>query len=330
MRIVRNSASTGFTQIPNQAVRDKRLSHKARGILAVLLSHKDGWQIDAHALADDSPDGRKAILSGLRELVDCGYIVYVNRRGSDGRMRKEMTVYEVPPSPDPGPAELPVDNPSNRGSKTAPRSAKNAQVPPRSPHGTSVHGTSADGTSVHGTCIEDQQEDQKEDHPEDQRAAQKISQSARGAEALRWLKTNYGLTDEEASTAWKTAEARARDEVQNPVRYLTVMASNGSLADIVGAIQTRHNGSQPEPPDLQLIDGPAASLHARRTAIDDCRLCDHNGMTIADPDRPKRCDHGATTPPTQSPLMTVVPGDASSADAEQAAPFHDQQRRHAP
>lgn len=159
---------------------------------------------------------------------------------------------------------------------------------------------------------------------------QSVRTRARVREALRWLSANYGLTDTEAARAWEVAEARARDRIKNPVRYLQRMAERGHLADIIGAIQTRHNGSQPEPPGLHLIDGPAASLHARRTAIDDCRLCDHNGMTVADPDRPKRCDHGDTAP-TQPPLMFTVPGDGPDADAEPCEPpIHGQQRRHTP
>lgn len=316
MRIIRNSASTGFTKVPNRAIRDQRLSYKARGILAVLLSHKDEWQIDAHALADDSPDGRKAILSGLRELVDCGYIVYVNRRGPDGRMRKDMTVYEVPPGPGPGPGEQPVDNRPHRGSKRAPRSGENSQVAPRFPHGTSVHGTSADGTSVHGTCIEDQQEDQKEDHLEDQKTAQKISQSARTAEALRWLQTNYGLTDQEAAVAWKSAEARARDEIKNPVRYLERMAERGHLADIIGAIQTAtapDPAAAPEAPDFRVIEHQPTP-RSWRAAIDACRYCDHNGMTTADPDHPKRCDHLPPAQGAQLPMLTAVDGGGEAAD----------------
>lgn len=160
---------------------------------------------------------------------------------------------------------------------------------------------------------------------------QSVRTRARVREALRWLSANYGLTDTEAARAWETAEARARDRIKNPVRYLQRMAERGHLADIVGAIQTRHDAPRDEPPDLHLIDGPAATLHARRTAIDACDLCDHNGMTIADPDRPKRCDHGDTAPPTQPPLMFTVPGDDPSTEPEPyEPPIHGQQLRRTP
>ncbi|MGP4024384.1 hypothetical protein [Actinomadura sp. 3N407] len=96
MRIVRAPRPSGFVKVPNDTARDKRLSFKARGLLTTLLSYSDGWLTDADKLAGESPNGRTVVLSGLRELVECGYVTYRNLRGEDGRFRKEMWVYDVP------------------------------------------------------------------------------------------------------------------------------------------------------------------------------------------------------------------------------------------
>lgn len=97
MKIHRAGPPDGFTQIPNAALRDRRLSWKARGLLAYLLSHiDDGWAVDARRLAKEGPDGRIAILAGLNELVEAGYIVRTKHRTKEGRLITEMDVWDTP------------------------------------------------------------------------------------------------------------------------------------------------------------------------------------------------------------------------------------------
>lgn len=99
MRIVRLAAPSGFTQVTNSALRDERLSYKARGIHANLLSNSDeGWVESADSLAEKSPDGRHAVRTGLQELVMHGYIEYRKSQGPDGKWSTEMIVYTSPKS----------------------------------------------------------------------------------------------------------------------------------------------------------------------------------------------------------------------------------------
>jgi hypothetical protein len=109
VRIVRLAAPNGFTQVANSALRDERLSYKARGIHANLLSNADeGWVESADSLAEKSPDGRHAVRTGLQELVKYGYVEYRKTQGSDGKWSTEMIVYTSPksglrtPRPPPG------------------------------------------------------------------------------------------------------------------------------------------------------------------------------------------------------------------------------------
>ncbi|QGJ92855.1 helix-turn-helix DNA binding domain protein [Arthrobacter phage Pureglobe5] len=66
--------SDNFAQIHNAALADGRLSFKARGILAYLLSRPPGWKTSADRLAQSGVDGERAIKSGLKELEEFGYL----------------------------------------------------------------------------------------------------------------------------------------------------------------------------------------------------------------------------------------------------------------
>ena len=65
----------GFTQISNVVLLDERLTFKARGILALLLSRPADWRIYLSEISERSnKDGKKAIQSGFKELVAFGYL----------------------------------------------------------------------------------------------------------------------------------------------------------------------------------------------------------------------------------------------------------------
>ncbi len=87
---------SGFVQIRNEVARDSRLSYKARGILIEILSRPDNWETSADALAAAGPDGRTAVLSGLRELREHGYLLTTRMRLPDGTFNTVSTVYDTP------------------------------------------------------------------------------------------------------------------------------------------------------------------------------------------------------------------------------------------
>ncbi|MHB1075560.1 hypothetical protein [Thiobacillus sp.] len=87
----------GWTEIQNTTLRDARLSYRARGVLARLLSNADGWRMTAHELSAESPgEGRQAVLTALRELREAGYIVQRRLQGERGQWRTETVVYDTP------------------------------------------------------------------------------------------------------------------------------------------------------------------------------------------------------------------------------------------
>lgn len=79
--------SVPFAQIANAALRDSRLSFKARGLLALVLSHSGEWNATAQWLESQSQvDGRGAIQTALNELTEYGYRS-VSREHKNGVIR---------------------------------------------------------------------------------------------------------------------------------------------------------------------------------------------------------------------------------------------------
>lgn len=93
-----------FTIIANDAVRDDRLSWAARGILAYLLSHEQGWETSERDLADKSSAGRFAVRTALAELETHGYLSRTQTRDLSGKVSAaEYHVSDCPScSNDPG------------------------------------------------------------------------------------------------------------------------------------------------------------------------------------------------------------------------------------
>ena len=95
--IVRAPRYDRFTVLPNQSIRDERLSWKARGLLAFLLSQTEGWRVSSAQLAKQAPDGIHAIRAGLNELEEYGYLVRQKYQDPAGRWRTDSIIYDVPP-----------------------------------------------------------------------------------------------------------------------------------------------------------------------------------------------------------------------------------------
>ena len=84
--IVRHPHETSYTVVHNQTLTDTRLSWKARGLLAYLLSKPDNWTVIVASLVKEAPDGRAAVLTALGELEANGYLIRRGMaRGDDGR-----------------------------------------------------------------------------------------------------------------------------------------------------------------------------------------------------------------------------------------------------
>lgn len=58
----------------NHHLRDERLSLKAKGLLSLILSLPDDWEISIQGLAAIGSDGVAAVRSAMNELMDAGYV----------------------------------------------------------------------------------------------------------------------------------------------------------------------------------------------------------------------------------------------------------------
>jgi len=86
MSVVHVEKRERWTPIANATLEDKRLSYKARGLLAYLLSKPDDWTVRIEELAAASdPDGVDAVRTGLDELQQHGYATFQRARRERGR-----------------------------------------------------------------------------------------------------------------------------------------------------------------------------------------------------------------------------------------------------
>lgn len=63
-----------FTISSNRMLRDKRLSFRARGILAMMLTLPPNWRTHAEWIEEMGTEGREAIRTALNELEALGYL----------------------------------------------------------------------------------------------------------------------------------------------------------------------------------------------------------------------------------------------------------------
>jgi hypothetical protein len=93
-RIVKNK---NFVVLDKGFLLNENLSAKAKGILAYLLSLPDDWKLSIVELTKHFKDGEKSIRSGIKELIDAGYITYENPRDESGRYTGGVyLVFETP------------------------------------------------------------------------------------------------------------------------------------------------------------------------------------------------------------------------------------------
>jgi hypothetical protein len=86
--------TTNFTQISNEVLLDERLSFKARGILALLLSRPKNWKIYIDEIIERSDlDGKHSVRTGFKELKTFGYLELVKIWNDAGKF--EGTIYKL-------------------------------------------------------------------------------------------------------------------------------------------------------------------------------------------------------------------------------------------
>ena len=100
MAVFRVEKNKNYTVMSNVHLRDKKLSLKAKGLLAMILTLPDDWHYSVDGLAAISKESRASINSGLKELETAGYLTRRQLRDEKGHLTNtEYTIYEEPRSP---------------------------------------------------------------------------------------------------------------------------------------------------------------------------------------------------------------------------------------
>lgn len=147
-RIVRGPRSQDrYTSVPNETIRDPRLTWEALGLHSWLLSHDEGWETSERRIAAVRGTGRTKVRSMLKPLEEHGYLERKTQsRGDGGRFGDgDWIVHETPvvSKPDHGaetatppvsePDHGPVSKPDHTGIKTGPVGTVN-RGPKTRPH----------------------------------------------------------------------------------------------------------------------------------------------------------------------------------------------------
>lgn len=83
--IFRTHHTNNFTNLPNSLLRDKTLSFKARGVLAMILSNSGQWVVTSRWIEDSGTEGREAIKSALDELREARYAFHHMEKEASGK-----------------------------------------------------------------------------------------------------------------------------------------------------------------------------------------------------------------------------------------------------
>ena len=85
----------GFAAIPNETVWDDELPARAMGLLVKMVALSEGTKFETDKLVARVPDGREAVMTGLRALRRLGYYRVERRRRPDGRFVTGVSVSDV-------------------------------------------------------------------------------------------------------------------------------------------------------------------------------------------------------------------------------------------
>lgn len=94
---IRHSKQRDYTVMDNTFLRDDKLSWKAKGLFAYILSLPEDWKIYLNELQTHATDGETSLRSAIKELTDNGYIV--QKRLKDDKGRWASYVYQIIENP---------------------------------------------------------------------------------------------------------------------------------------------------------------------------------------------------------------------------------------
>lgn len=86
MSVIRVEKSKDFTTISNIPLKDKNLSLKAKGLLAIVLTLPESWDYSINGICTIVKESRDAVMSAFSELEKYGYMKRSRVRNSNGTL----------------------------------------------------------------------------------------------------------------------------------------------------------------------------------------------------------------------------------------------------
>lgn len=108
--VIRVEKNQNYSVISNEFLRNKELSLKAKGLLAVCLSLPDTWTFSMKGLVAISKESITAIRNCMRELEEHGYMKVNKLKNDKGQFYYQYVIYEKPEHQKPVTGELDIDN----------------------------------------------------------------------------------------------------------------------------------------------------------------------------------------------------------------------------
>jgi hypothetical protein len=151
------SARDRFTLVANTALRDPRISYRAKGILATCLSLPQDFEFTRKWIEEHGTEGRDSIIAALKELRSYGYLENIKQKDSRGRIFGEFYRFSDEPAPAQAPEQAPSDPSDRRPEKPASGfpvrrcpdgTSKNSVTVPLCPESTAATGDLPDSEEI--------------------------------------------------------------------------------------------------------------------------------------------------------------------------------------
>lgn len=94
--VLRVEKNRNYTVMSNQFLRNKQLSMKAKGLLAVCLSLPDDWDYSINGLVAICKESITAVRNAMKELEQHGYMKINKLQNEKGHFQYEYVIYETP------------------------------------------------------------------------------------------------------------------------------------------------------------------------------------------------------------------------------------------
>ena len=129
IRMNREQMQGGYTVLPNQILRTREMSYKARYLLAQMLSMSEAWQYTVAGMAKVCGMGRDAVRTAMVELETLGYLARSQSRANGRFSHNVYIIREVPVEVEAAPAEAKPHTASSLAENCAAGSADNPMAP---------------------------------------------------------------------------------------------------------------------------------------------------------------------------------------------------------